>query len=73
MQILGLGLVGRSKVELEVLWMVAKSYTTLKPWESLYVGICRAIIIPGFLKWCEMDFAFWAAGSQVAQAIGDRF
>ena len=31
--------------------------TTLKPWlKSLFAGICRGIIIPGFLRWCEMGF-----------------
>ena len=33
-----------------------KSCTTLKPWQPLFVGILRGIIVPGFLRWCEMDF-----------------
>ena len=32
--------------------------TTLKPWlKPLFGGIYRGIIITGFARWCEMDFA----------------
>ena len=36
-----------------------KSCTTGKPWDHgnpLFAGIYRGIIIPGFLRWCGMDF-----------------
>ena len=29
--------------------------TLLKPWDTMFVGICKENIIPGFLRWCEMD------------------
>ena len=43
--------------------------TTWKPWETLrFVGIYRGIIIPGILRWCEMDFVHPQYGTPIPKA-----
>ena len=41
----------------DMLWMVAKSIShDFETMVETIVGICRGIIIPGFLGWCKIDF-----------------
>ena len=40
-----------------LLWMDEILHHLSNHETPLFVGICRGINIPGFLRWCEMDFA----------------
>ena len=50
-------LVGVSGSHHSVGFLTSGGVIWMKPWETTtFVGIYTGVIIPGFLRWCEMDF-----------------
>ena len=46
--------------------------TALKLWlKPLFVGIYRGIIIPGFLRWCKLDFVHPQFGCYPSPEVAD--